>query len=43
MGWEPANNNEHKITNSTVSGCPMSGKTEASTKNGMISYIELGK
>jgi Na+/H+ antiporter NhaD/arsenite permease-like protein len=29
MGWEPADNNEHKINNCPVPGCPMAGQTEA--------------
>jgi Na+/H+ antiporter NhaD/arsenite permease-like protein len=28
MGWEPADNNEHKIINCQVPGCPMAGQTE---------------
>jgi len=28
MGWEPADNNEHKIINCPVPGCPMAGQTE---------------
>jgi hypothetical protein len=27
MGWEPADNNEHKIINCPVPGCPMANKT----------------
>jgi Na+/H+ antiporter NhaD/arsenite permease-like protein len=39
MGWEPADNNEHKIINCPVPGCPMANKGEAP---GKVSYIELG-
>lgn len=39
LGWEPADNKEHKIINCPVPGCPMAGKTEAST--GSVSYMEL--
>jgi Na+/H+ antiporter NhaD/arsenite permease-like protein len=28
MGWEPADNKEHKIVNCPVPGCPMAGQTE---------------
>jgi Na+/H+ antiporter NhaD/arsenite permease-like protein len=28
MGWEPADNNEHKVNNCPVPGCPMAGQTE---------------
>jgi Na+/H+ antiporter NhaD/arsenite permease-like protein len=28
MGWEPADNREHKIVNCPVPGCPMANKTE---------------
>ncbi len=28
MGWEPADNNEHKIIDCQVPGCPMAGQTE---------------
>lgn len=28
LGWEPADNNEHKIINCPVPGCPMAGKAE---------------
>jgi Na+/H+ antiporter NhaD/arsenite permease-like protein len=28
MGWEPADNKEHKIINCPVPGCPMANKTE---------------
>ncbi len=28
MGWEPADNNEHKINNCPVPGCPMASKGE---------------
>jgi Na+/H+ antiporter NhaD/arsenite permease-like protein len=28
MGWEPADNNEHKINNCPVPGCPMANKGE---------------
>lgn len=40
MGWEPADNKEHKIINCPVPGCPMANKGEVS---GAVSYIELIK
>ena len=30
LGWEPADNKEHKIINCPVPGCPMAGKNEMS-------------
>jgi len=41
LGWEPADNNEHKIINCPVPGCPMAGQNEVSTKTGTIGYFEL--
>ena len=43
MGWEPADNKEHKIINCPVPGCPIAGKTEASPGNGTISYVDFIK
>ena len=37
MGWEPADNNEHKINNCPVPGCPMAHKGE--THQGDLSYF----
>jgi Na+/H+ antiporter NhaD/arsenite permease-like protein len=42
MGWEPADNKEHKIINCPVPGCPMAKKGEsAGTRT--ISFMELTK
>jgi hypothetical protein len=41
LGWEPADNNEHKIINCPVPGCPMAGQGE--TGKGSVSYLELMK
>ena len=30
LGWEPADNKEHKIINCPIPGCPMAGKNEVS-------------
>jgi Na+/H+ antiporter NhaD/arsenite permease-like protein len=38
MGWEPADNNEHKIINCPVPGCPMANKGAVP---GSVSYLEL--
>jgi Na+/H+ antiporter NhaD/arsenite permease-like protein len=38
MGWEPADNNEHKIINCPVPGCPMANKGEVP---GSVSYLDL--
>jgi Na+/H+ antiporter NhaD/arsenite permease-like protein len=43
MGWEPANNKEHKIINCPVPGCPMANKGEIGTKTGTVGYMELVK
>jgi Na+/H+ antiporter NhaD/arsenite permease-like protein len=43
MGWEPADNNEHKIINCPVPGCPMANKSEAGEVPGSIGYLELLK
>ena len=43
LGWEPADNKEHKIINCPVPGCPMAGKSEVLNKNSTISYVELVK
>ncbi len=37
MGWEPADNKEHKVINCPVPGCPMAGQTES----GAQSYPEV--
>jgi Na+/H+ antiporter NhaD/arsenite permease-like protein len=39
MGWEPADNKEHKIINCPVPGCPWAEK--GLTGEGSISYLEL--
>ncbi len=39
LGWEPADNNEHKIINCPVPGCPMAGQSETGT--GSVSYFEI--
>ena len=39
MGWEPADNKEHKIINCPVPGCPMAGQTEKS--GGTVSYLDI--
>jgi Na+/H+ antiporter NhaD/arsenite permease-like protein len=43
LGWEPADNKEHKIINCPVPGCPMANKTEAGLVPGTIGYLELIK
>jgi len=43
MGWEPADNNEHKVINCPVPGCPMGNKPEAGKVPGSVSYLELAK
>jgi Na+/H+ antiporter NhaD/arsenite permease-like protein len=41
MGWEPADNAEHKIINCPVPGCPMAGKGEAGNITNPVNYNEL--
>jgi Na+/H+ antiporter NhaD/arsenite permease-like protein len=41
MGWEPADNKEHKIINCPVPGCPMANKTVKQDSTGSVSYIDL--
>ena len=43
MGWEPADNKEHKIINCPVPGCPMANKAEAGKIPGTVSYLDLIK
>jgi Na+/H+ antiporter NhaD/arsenite permease-like protein len=43
MGWEPADNKEHKIINCPVPGCPMANKGETQKVPGTIGYLELIK
>jgi len=40
LGWEPADNKEHKIINCPVPGCPMAGHEEG---HGTVGYLELLK
>jgi Na+/H+ antiporter NhaD/arsenite permease-like protein len=41
MGWEPADNKEHKIVNCPVPGCPMAKHSE--TPPGSVSYPDIIK
>jgi Na+/H+ antiporter NhaD/arsenite permease-like protein len=41
MGWEPADNREHKIENCPVPGCPMANKTAPEKTQGNVSYNDL--
>jgi Na+/H+ antiporter NhaD/arsenite permease-like protein len=43
MGWEPADNKEHKINNCPVPGCPMADKPVAENMNGTVGYQDLIK
>lgn len=40
LGWEPADNKEHKIINCPVPGCPMAHKD---LPEGSVSYFEVNK
>ncbi len=41
MGWEPADNKEHKIINCPVPGCPMANKPAETGVPGSVSYNDL--
>ncbi len=43
LGWEPADNKEHKIYNCPVPGCPMAGKNKPGTGHGTIGYFKIPK
>ena len=43
MGWEPADNKEHKIINCPVPGCPMGKVPLTENIPGTIGYLELIK
>ncbi len=43
LGWEPADNNEHKIINCPVPGCPMAHKTEISLSSEMVGYFGVAE
>jgi Na+/H+ antiporter NhaD/arsenite permease-like protein len=41
MGWEPADNKEHKVKNCPVPGCPMANQHDNSP--GTVSYMQIVK
>jgi len=43
MGWEPADNKEHKIINCPVPGCPMAEKATSENIPGNIGFLQLIK
>jgi Na+/H+ antiporter NhaD/arsenite permease-like protein len=43
LGWEPADNKEHKVINCPVPGCPMANKGEAIPDPGSVNYFEIPK
>jgi Na+/H+ antiporter NhaD/arsenite permease-like protein len=43
LGWEPADNNEHKIKDCPVPGCPMANKEKPGESSGSVSYQEVVK
>jgi Na+/H+ antiporter NhaD/arsenite permease-like protein len=43
MGWEPADNNKHKIINCPVPGCPMAGKGAEVAGHGIVGYFDVLK
>jgi Na+/H+ antiporter NhaD/arsenite permease-like protein len=43
MGWEPADNREHKVINCPVPGCPMANKTVESSESNTVSYLVINR
>jgi len=43
IGWDPADNNEHKIINCPVPGCPMAGQGGEEVGKGAIGYYDVMK
>ncbi len=43
MGWEPADNKEHKIINHPKTGSPAGVKSKPANKTGPVSYINIMK
>jgi Na+/H+ antiporter NhaD/arsenite permease-like protein len=43
MGWEPADNKEHKIINCPVPGCPMGNVRAVEKTPGTVSWLNLPK
>lgn len=43
LGWEPADNKEHKIDNCPVPGCPMAGHGSEETGHGTVGYFDVLK
>lgn len=43
LGWEPADNNEHKIINCPVPGCPMAGQGAEEAGQGTVGYFDIVK
>ena len=41
LGWEPADNREHKIINCPVPGCPMANKPGELKSQGSVNYNDL--
>jgi Na+/H+ antiporter NhaD/arsenite permease-like protein len=41
MGWEPADNKEHKVINCPVPGCPMGNNPTMETVKGTVSYNDI--
>jgi len=43
LGWEPADNKEHKIINCPVPGCPMAGQGAEEAGQGTVGYFDIVK
>jgi Na+/H+ antiporter NhaD/arsenite permease-like protein len=43
LGWEPADNKEHKVINCPVPGCPIVNQQEAAISPGTAGYFEFGR
>jgi hypothetical protein len=40
LGWEPADNREHKIDNCPVPGCPMATQTTVLQEQGFVNAVK---
>jgi Na+/H+ antiporter NhaD/arsenite permease-like protein len=43
LGWEPADNKEHKIDNCPVPGCPLAGHSAGEAGHGEVGYFDVLK
>ena len=43
LGWEPADNNKHKVIDCPVPGCPMAHEAETGSEPATLSYLDAVK